>query len=266
MPHWQEKTRQKKRLCELSGGQQRKIAIAKLLLQERDILILDEPTNHIDAETRARLLDRMQRFSGMIIVISHDRALLQEVCDTILDVEHDRITQYDGNYDAYVEQKALCVQAQQEQFIAYTKRKKKMEERLSRIRERASFYDSPALGKLLRSKEKYFEREIVQKSIEKPRDQVQVSVALDGGVHKGKLLVSCQHETCGYEDAIVIDDICCEVRGTQKILLTGENGAGKSTLLRMLVDKVVEGVRVCYVDQHQLLLTGSRRVLDEFTA
>lgn len=179
LPYWHDRSRQKKRLHELSGGQQRKIAIAKLLLQERDILILDEPTNHIDAETRAWLLDRIQHFGGMIIVISHDRALLQDVCDTILDVEYDRVTQYDGNYDSYVDQKELCVQAQQEQFIAYTKRKKKMEERLSRIRQRASFYDSPALGKLLRSKEKYFEREVVQKSVEKPREQKNVSLAFE---------------------------------------------------------------------------------------
>lgn len=187
---------QKKLINELSGGQQRKIAIAKLLLQEHTILILDEPTNHLDLATKERLLERIEQFGGMIIVISHDRPLLQSSCDGILEIEPDAALYFDGNYESYKEQKALLLNSQHEQYIVYIKRKKKMEEWLAHIRQRASVYVSPALGKLLKNKEKYYDREIVKKAVDKPQEQRDMQVSFSGGVYNGKLLFACKNRQC----------------------------------------------------------------------
>jgi ATPase subunit of ABC transporter with duplicated ATPase domains len=114
-----------------------------MILQNNEVLILDEPTNHIDKETRDRFVNYIQHFPGMILMISHDRALLNEVCEGILDVEFGKIQYYEGDYESYKTQKQAHKQKLQEDYERYEKRKKKMEDWLRHLQERASYYANP---------------------------------------------------------------------------------------------------------------------------
>ncbi len=153
----------KRRLTELSGGQQRRVLFAQMLLQENDILILDEPTNHIDQETRERFIQYIKQFPGKILMISHDRALINEVADGVVDMEFGTLCYYPadwrGAYEAYKQDKSAHKKKQQEELLRYERRKKKVEEWLRTIQERASYYANPTFGKLLKAKRSQFTRE-----------------------------------------------------------------------------------------------------------
>jgi ATPase subunit of ABC transporter with duplicated ATPase domains len=148
----------KRTFATLSGGQQKKVLFAAMLLQSKDVIILDEPTNHIDTATRERFVNYLQSFPGMILMISHDRALLNEVCEGILDFEFGKIRYYEGDYEAYKEQKQQYQQKLKEDAERYERRKKKMEEWLRLLQERASYYANPTFGKLLKAKRNQFGR------------------------------------------------------------------------------------------------------------
>lgn len=124
-------------LSTLSGGQQRKVLFASMILQDKDLLILDEPTNHIDAETRERFVQYIQNFPGMILMISHDRALLNEVCEGILDFEFGKIHYFEGDYESYKEQKYAHNQRLKEDAERYERNKKKMEELIAYLKQKS---------------------------------------------------------------------------------------------------------------------------------
>jgi ATPase subunit of ABC transporter with duplicated ATPase domains len=179
-------------ISDLSGGQQRKIAFAKLLLQERTILLLDEPTNHIDAATQEWLVRFLNTWKDLVILISHDRALLNEVCTTIVEIADQQAHIYDGNYDAYKIEKEHRYQNALADHTVWLKRKRKMELRLADMRVRASAAPNPALGRLIRSRVKYLEREIISKPSVKPNKEQNLTTNLAGGTHRGKFILSVE--------------------------------------------------------------------------
>lgn len=269
----------KKLISELSGGQQRKIAFAKLLLQEKNIIILDEPTNHIDKNTKQRLGNWAIDFQWMLLVISHDRTFLNDMCDWIIEMQYDSLLYFDGNYEAYKRQKILLVQSQYDQYIVYEKRKKKMEAWLHTIRQRASVYISPALWRLLRNKEKYFDREILQKSVEKPKQEHVINTSFSWWTHAKKMILKIINGQLKRENNFLLNCVNIELRGTKRVLLEWANGVWKSTLLKAIfasyshnnkqdihIDWLVlwNDIKICYVDQHHRDLSWEKTVLEMF--
>jgi ATPase subunit of ABC transporter with duplicated ATPase domains len=264
----------KRTLSTLSGGQQRKVLFASMLLQSKDILILDEPTNHIDTETRERFIEYIQHFSGMVLMISHDRTLLNEVCDGILDFEFGKIQYYEGNYESYKQQKADYQQKIKADAERYEKRKQKMEARLRLIQERASYYANPTFGKLLKAKRSQFERTFYGTTPPQIHHTKQAKLHLEGGVHHSKRILRYEKKDITIANQLLIHDCSFEIRGKERILLQGANGTGKTTLLRDIVaqctkntdSKVLLGnsIKSCYIDQYQLNIDSSLSVLDEF--
>lgn len=263
----------KRRLSELSWWQQRRILFAQMVLQNNEVVILDEPTNHIDRETRERFINYIQNFQGMIVMISHDRALLNEVCDGILDFEFGKIQYYEGDYESYKEQKQAHKQKLQEDYERYERRKSKMQEWLRHLQERASYYANPTFGKLLKAKRSQFGREFSQE-LEKATFTKQAKLHIDGGVHNSKRLIRYDKKDVSIAKKLLIKACSFEMRGKERVLLQWVNGTGKTTLLRDIVsqfekntDKKVtigNNLKACYVDQYQLNINSELSVLDEF--
>lgn len=287
-------------ISDLSWGQQRKIAFAKLLLQECQILLLDEPTNHIDAATQEWLTIFLRQWNGMIILISHDRALLNEVCTTIVEIADQQAHVYDGNYDAYKIEKEHRYQNALADHTVRLKRKRKMEQRIADLKQRASVYDNPKRWRLIRSREKLFEREIINKPAEKPINEKKLTTSLAGGTHRGKFILSIERAPDGIQQLIremytllpsskegsgevgwvklPWTKHIIELYGTDRLLISWPNGSGKSTLLKAIRQhiswsdvnavtiRLASDLRICMIDQHLTELNQSAKVLDEFIA
>ncbi|MCS6982658.1 MAG: ATP-binding cassette domain-containing protein [Candidatus Absconditabacterales bacterium] len=223
----------------MSGGQKRKIQLAKLILQDKTILIMDEPTNHIDHQTKQRLAEWITTASDRIffLVISHDRDFLNDIAHAIVEIHNGKAVMYEGNYDTYTIQRAINDQSQQRQFAEYEKKRKKMEAWIATMQERASRVDNPTLGRLIQARKKIYEREIVGKAIAKPDDYTGLKIEI--GVKK-----SHHHRLCERTNQdiiqpdsgeILIKQCSATIYQGQKILLSGPNGTGKTTLIKRLL-------------------------------
>ncbi len=260
----------------LSGGEQKKLQLTKILLQDADVLLLDEPTNHLDQASLEILQKRITNHPGIVLFVSHDRHFLNMMANKILEMEKEEFTVYHGNYEIYKEEKEKRKMKQQQEYIIYTKEKEKRETRMTEMRQRASVYINPALGRLIKSKEKYIEREIYAHEIEKITKEKSLKLQATWWTHRGKLILEMQKINVGYDDTILIKDCCLEIRGKDKAIITGENGSWKTTLLKHLIkvlqkEIVDENVRVWndisyeYFDQHNEILQSHEKVLSRFS-
>lgn len=272
----------------MSWGQKRKIQFAKLILQDKKILILDEPTNHIDDQTKQRLVDWMlaQSEKLLFLVISHDRDFLNMVASAIVLIQGGQAKLYEGNYDQYLEDRTKEIDSQSRQYDVYLKRKQKLENWLTNMRKRASMTDNPALGRLINNKEKFLEREVIGKAKSKPDDYqwLQVWFAEDKTKHT-RLLERSKQDIIQHDSGrVLIKQSSASVYAGEKIVLYGPNGSGKTTLINRLrrhehmdyystqlsigvCDQYVRGlpaemrVRDFLIDLHQMVHTADKYLL-----
>lgn len=234
----------------LSWWQKTKIRIAKCLLDEVDILLLDEPTNHLDQEGIKSLQWVIKRFHGPVVIVSHDRQFLDDVSTDIFDLRWGNLEIYGGTYTAYMHERKVRAEKQMEEWKDQEEKRKKAEQWLADLKQRASFYDSPRWGKLIRSRKKLFERNFVDGKIERVREEKQMGMAVSWGKHKDKeMLILSPGEvwrakergnaifetslpTDSQELYMILEKL--EVFGKDRIVIVWENGSGKTTLLDVL--------------------------------
>jgi macrolide transport system ATP-binding/permease protein len=255
----------------MSWGQKRKIQFAKLILQDKKILILDEPTNHIDDQTKQRLVDWMctQSEKLLFLVISHDRDFLNMVAKAIVLVADGKAKLYEGAYDQYLEDRAKELDSQSRQYDVYLKRKQKLESWLITMRKRAAVTDNPALGRLINNKEKYMEREVLGKAAPKPDDYkgLQVDFAEDKTRHARLLEWSKQDIIQPDSGRVLIKQSSAAIYAGEKIVLYGPNGSGKTTLINRLLrhehmDYYSTQLSIGVCDQYVRGLPAEMRVRD----
>ncbi len=265
-------------IANLSWGQQKKIAFAKILLEECDILLLDEPTNHLDLEATQRLTEFITRFKGIVFMISHDRALLNECCEQIIELTPSEAEIYDGNYEDYKDEKLQRIEKKNSDYVEFMKRKQKQEQLIHTIRQRASATFSPMRWRLLRSRVKMFERNFEKDSSKiktKPTFEKKVDLTMGGGHHHGKVILSFKNCTVHkpWSQDILINGFSNEIRGHDRIIFSGANGSGKSTLLKRIVaaytnpDSEISygnNITMSYFDQKNQWLDGKKKLIDEF--
>ena len=248
-----------------SGGWQMRIALGKILLQEPDLLLLDEPTNHLDVETIQWLEDYLIGQSVPLVVISHDRAFLDRVCNQIVETERGVSRSYLGNYSQHLEQKALEREAGQAAFERQQKELATQQAYIDRFRASAT-------------------RSTQAKSREKLLDKVErIEAPLEGvtgprfqfppAPRSGRQVATIENLTHSYGERILFLGANLEVERGDRIAFVGPNGAGKSTLLRLVMglEQPEEGhaglgehhVVAGYFEQNQAeALDLSRRVVD----
>ncbi|MFT3685741.1 MAG: ABC-F family ATP-binding cassette domain-containing protein [Phycisphaerales bacterium] len=218
----------------LSGGQKGRLSLAKMLLQQPDVLLLDEPTNHLDIDGRLWLEDFLvNEFRGAVLVISHDRYLLDNVVHRIIEVEHGRLIDYPGNYEAFVEIRAQRRLSQSRAFDNEQTKFRKEEAYIRRYRagQRAKQAQG-RLSKLTRAKE--------ESTLERPAELATFRLELPKAPRTGDLVVTARGISKGYDG----DDGARKQLFTQLDLIIGRgerwgivgpNGAGKSTLVRVVL-------------------------------
>ncbi|SFJ41990.1 energy-dependent translational throttle protein EttA [Jannaschia pohangensis] len=231
----------------LSGGERRRVALCKLLLEAPDMLLLDEPTNHLDAETIAWLQRHLIEYKGTILIVTHDRYFLDDITSWILELERGRGIPYEGNYSAWVEQKAkrLAQEAKEDKS-----RTKTLERELEWIR-------AGAKARQTKSKARIAAYEEMASQSEKERIG-RAQIIIPNGPRLGQKVIEVNGISKAYGDRLLIDNLSFSLPPGGIVGVIGPNGAGKSTLFRMLTGQeqpdsgTVEfgdTVKLSYVDQ-----------------
>jgi ATP-binding cassette subfamily F protein 3 len=215
---------------EMSGGWIMRAHLARLLAEEPDLLMLDEPTNHLDLETLIWFQDYLKYYPGAILLISHDREFLNNLCTHIAELRASRIMRYTGNYDEYLEQRA----AAELTMIATAKSQQREIDRMQLFVDRFRAKNTKAAQ--AQSKMKQIER-IKEDMVELPGGpDATMGFRFPQPQRSGQRVITLEKIKFGYGDKLIYDGIDLEVERDQRIVLVGPNGAGKSTLLKLLAD------------------------------
>ena len=243
----------------LSGGQRKRVALAHELIFKPDILILDEPTNHLDADTIEWLEAYLARYTGVLLLVTHDRYFLDRVTDRIFEVDRGEVQSFAGNYAYYLEKKA-----EQEELRAVEghKREQLIKKELAWLRR----------GAKARTRKSKHRIEAAHTLMAQPKEQAkgEVDIAI-GSKRLGSKVIEINGVSRSYGDNVLIDDLTYLVKRDDRIGIIGANGSGKTTLLDMITGRVApssgsieigQTVHIGYYDQESRALNDEQRVID----
>ncbi len=250
-------------LASMSGGQRARAALARVLLSAPDLLLLDEPTNHLDLDALEWLQGWLKEYRGALLLVSHDRYLLDAVTTRTLDLEDGRIVDYPGNYAYFVTERNARRERQQETF-------ERQQEEIASLKEYIRRHRAGQKSRQAKSREKRLAR---IEPAEAPRVHRTLSFRLETPRRTPQVVLRFSNVTKRFGPVEVLRGVTFALHRGEKAGLIGPNGAGKTTLLRLAVGQeaattgIVElgsGVRVGYFTQHaDEMLDLSRTVLDE---
>ncbi|GAP00428.1 ABC-F family ATP-binding cassette domain-containing protein [Fructobacillus ficulneus] len=253
----------KQNVADLSGGQRKRVGLAQVLIQEPDLLILDEPTNHLDFDSIAWLEQYLAKYKGALLTVTHDRYFLDRVTNRIFELSFGKVYEYDGNYQDYVEGKAI---RQENSLAAEHKREKLYEKELVWMNKSARARTTKQKG-----------RERAFAELEESMGQVQtdqdVEVSL-GQQRLGKKVIALDHATLAFDDKVLFKDLSLRFGQRDRIGITGPNGVGKSSLLNVLAGRIPltdgileigETVRIGYYTQVTEEIPADKRMIEYLT-
>ncbi len=247
----------------LSGGERRRVALCKLLLEKPDMLLLDEPTNHLDAETIAWLQNHLMDYKGTCLIVTHDRYFLDSITSWILELDRGRGIPYEGNYSAWLEQKAKRMEQEAREDKSKSKtlsrelewmrrgqkaRQAKQKARINAYNELAGQSELDKIGK--------------------------AQIIIPNGPRLGQKAIDVEGVSKAYGDNLLIDNLSFSLPPGGIVGVIGPNGAGKSTLFRMLTGQETpdsgeitlgDTVKMSYVDQSRDALDDKKTVWDEIS-
>ena len=231
----------------LSGGERRRVALCRLLLQQPDILLLDEPINHLDAESIDWLEQHLQQYTGTVICITHDRYFLDHVAGWILELDRGEGIPWKGNYSSWLDQKTKRMAQEEKQA---SKRRKTLERELEWI-------NMAPKARQAKGKARLNSYEALLNEDQKERE-AKLEIFIPNGPRLGNKVIEAQHVAKAFGDKLLFDDLNFMLPPNGIVGVIGPNGAGKTTLFKMImgmesIDKgsfeVGETVKVGYADQ-----------------
>jgi len=249
----------------MSGGWIMRAHLARLLVMEPDLLMLDEPTNHLDLETLGWFQEHLAGYPGALLVISHDRAFLNAICDGVVEISRRRLHRYNGNYDDYLVEK----KARDEQYLSAYKNQQReiahLEDFINRFRAKAS--------KAAQAQERIKRLAKIERLAPPENAEATVKFRFPQPPRGGQRTMVLENVRQAYGEHVVYEDLSLTVERGERTVLVGPNGAGKSTLLKILAGMLpleagtrTEGhnVSVGYFAQHRTdSLDVTRTVLEE---
>lgn len=256
-------------LAALSGGQRKFVGLARCLVARPDLLLLDEPDNHLDLAGKELLEGVLRAFKGAVILISHDRYLLDDTVARIAELDAGRLTLYEGNYSSYVTQRELALLRQQEQYVAQQKEIARLEEAVARFKLWASIVIDERHIKQARNKQRQIDR---MDKIERPvLERRKLGLAFRSSQRGGQKVLEARHLAKGFGDHLILLDIDFTLWRGERVGIIGPNGAGKSVLFDLLLGKgapdegevwVGPSIRVGAYDQSHESLDPAQTPLD----
>ena len=217
----------------LSGGQLKMVGLARCLVSNPDLLLLDEPDNHLDLTGKARLEEVLQTFEGAVILISHDRYLLDDTISQIAELDAGRITLYSGNYSSYTVQRELALLKQQQDYISQQKEITRLEDAVARFKLWASLVVDERHIKQARNKQRQIDR---MDKVERPvLVRRTMGLRFKAAERGGQKVLVANHLSRAFGDDLVLLDVDFSLMRGERVGIVGRNGSGKSVLFKLLL-------------------------------
>jgi len=221
------------RMDSLSGGEVKRVAIAQMLAQDADFLIMDEPTNHLDVDAIEYLENYLKRSRCTLFMVTHDRYFLDRVCNTVMEMDRGSIFIYRGDYENYLTKR-------DERISNYNAQTEKVRNVLRRELEWMHATPCARSGKAKYRKQAFWE---LKERAEDTYIQRQVTMEELGGTTRlGSKVINCKHLSYSYEEQVIVDDFSYNFQRYERVGIVGANGVGKSTFLKLLLESNLSSV------------------------
>ncbi|MDF1510394.1 ABC-F family ATP-binding cassette domain-containing protein [Robertmurraya sp. DFI.2.37] len=249
-----------KKIAELSGGQKKRVSLAQVLIQAADLLILDEPTNHLDYESVKWLEEHLSKYSGALLLVTHDRYFLDRVTNRMFELDRGKLYSYKGNYAAFLEAKAV-----REENEAATLEKKR-----NLFRRELEWIRRGAKARTTKQKARIGRFESLDEQISSVKSDDKLDISLSGS-RLGKQVFELKKANKSYGSQVILKDFDLLVKPGDRIGIVGRNGTGKSTLLNTLAGKlpldsgeyvIGQTVKIAYYTQENEDLDESKRMIE----
>ena len=246
----------------LSGGGKKRVALARALVAEPELLLLDEPTNHLDVDGILWLEELLKSYAGAVMLITHDRAFLDNVATRIIELDRGRLVSFPGSFAAYQQRKEMLLH---EESLANARADKLLAQEEVWIRKGVEARRTRSVGRIHRLEQLRGERAT------RREQQGKVDFRLVRGDESGKLVAELDGVSKRFGERCIVDNFSCRIQRGDKIGLIGPNGAGKTTLLRMILGELAPDagtvrmgsrVDVAYFDQFRTQLDQEATLVD----
>lgn len=226
----------KRRFNILSGGEKTRVVLGKILLEEPDMLLLDEPSNHLDIKSVEWLEEYLLKYEGTIVMVSHDRYFLDRVANRIIELEKDGVQLYGGNYSKYVAEKELRFLRELKEYENQQKKIKKMEDQIKRYRVWGVMRDSEKMFKRAKELEKRLEK--IDKLNRPVVDKKTASFNINSVNRSGKEVIKLEDISKSYGSRLLFKNLSFTLFYNDSMCILGENGTGKSTILKIIMNEI----------------------------